>query len=314
MINTIRNKVKETKPLIHCITNPISIYQCANAILAVGARPMMAEHPREVREITESADALLLNLGNITNVRMESMILAAKAAKQKGIPIVLDAVGVACSALRREFAAELLKLVTPTVIKGNYSEINALFYEEYRSAGVDADASLEPDSVSRTSVALAEAKQTVILASGKTDIITDGKRLVYGHNGTPQLATVTGTGCMLGALCATYLSAYESKEGVQNAKGAEPDKLLELKSVKTSERESSETLNVDKIQKLHEKKVSAIDSAITACAVLGICGELAKTEAGSGSFMMRLMDALSMLKDTELEAYLRTEEREIEKV
>lgn len=268
MINTIRNKVKETKPLIHCITNPISIHQCANAILAVGALPMMAEHPLEVREITESTDALLLNLGNITDVRMESMKIAAKAAKQKGIPIVLDAVGVACSALRREFASEVLKTVTPTVIKGNYSEINALFCEAYRSAGVDADAALEPDSVSRTAAALAEAKQTVILASGETDIITDGKRLVYGHNGTSQLATVTGTGCMLGALCATYLSANES---------------------------------------------TAMDAAISACAVLGICGELAKTEAGSGSFMMRLMDALSVLKDTELEAYLKTEERKIEK-
>lgn len=290
MIHSIRSKVKECHPLIHCITNPISIHQCANAILAVGARPMMAEHPKEVREITQSADALLLNLGNITDARMESMLISAKAAKQKGIPIVLDAVGVACSALRREFAAELLKLVTPTVIKGNYSEINALFYETYRSAGVDADASLEPDSVSRTAAALAEAKQTVILVSGETDIITDGKRLVYVNNGTPQLATVTGTGCMLGALCATYLSANESTAAVvHDVQSTESGRLL-------------------------ESKASIMDAAISACAVLGICGELAKTEAGSGSFMMRLMDALSVLKDTELEAYLKTEEREIEKV
>ncbi len=287
MINIIRNRVKETKPLIHCITNPISINQCANAILAVGARPMMAEHPKEVQEITESADALLLNLGNITDVRMKSMLIAAKAAKQKGIPIVLDAVGVACSALRRGFAAELLKLVTPTVIKGNYSEINALFYVAYRSVGVDADAALEPDSVSRTAVALAKTKQTVILASGETDIITDGKCLVYGHNGTPQLTTVTGTGCMLGALCATYLSGAGRANCVQEIKLAQDAKRSEVK---------------------------ATDAAITACAVLGICGELAKTEAGSGNFMMRLMDALSTLRDTELEAYLRTEEREIEKV
>ena len=287
MINTIRNKVKETKPLIHCITNPISIHQCANAILAVGARPMMAEHPQEVREITESAEALLLNLGNITDVRMESMMIAAKAAKQKGIPIVLDAVGVACSGLRRELAAELLKLVTPTVIKGNYSEINALFCEAYRSAGVDADAALEPDSVSRTAVALAKAKRAVILASGEKDIITDGKRLVYGHNGTLQLATVTGTGCMLGALCTAYLSGAGQTDCAQETKLTQNAKRLE---------------------------VSAMDAAITACAVLGICGELAKTEAGSGSFMVRLMDALSTLKDAELEAYLRMEEREIEKV
>ena len=279
MINTIRNKVKETKPLIHCITNPISINQCANAILAVGARPMMAEHPKEVQEITKSADALLLNLGNITDVRMESMLISAKAAKQKGIPIVLDAVGVACSALRRDFASELLNVVKPTVIKGNYSEINALYHEAYRSVGVDADASLEQALVSRTAIALTKTLGTVILASGQTDIITDGKRLVYGYNGTTQLATVTGTGCMLGALCATYLAGTVESEGVPELKTEKP---------------------------------STMDAVITACAVLGICGKLSETEQGSGSFMTRLMDRLSVLKDADIEKYLDVEERTIE--
>lgn len=279
MINTIRNKVKETKPLIHCITNPISINQCANAILAVGARPMMAEHPKEVQEITKSADALLLNLGNITDVRMESMLISAKAAKQKGIPIVLDAVGVACSALRRDFASELLNVVKPTVIKGNYSEINALYHEAYRSVGVDADVSLEQKLVSRTAIALTKTLGTVILASGQTDIITDGKRLVYGYNGTTQLATVTGTGCMLGALCATYLAGTVESEGVRGAKSVKP---------------------------------SEMDAVITACAVLGICGKISETEQGSGSFMTRLMDRLSVLKDADIEKYLDVEERTIE--
>lgn len=279
MINIIRNRVKETKPLIHCITNPISINQCANAILAVGARPMMAEHPKEVQEITESADALLLNLGNITDVRMKSMLIAAKAAKQKGIPIVLDAVGVACSALRRELTSELLNVVKPTVIKGNYSEINALYHETYRSAGVDADVSLEQALVSRTAIALAKALGTVILASGQTDIITDGKRLVYGYNGTKQLATVTGTGCMLGTLCATYLAG---------------------------------TVKTDGVPELKTEKPSTMDAVITACAVLGICGKLAETEKGSGSFMTKLMDRLSVLKDADIEKNLDVEERTIE--
>ena len=88
--------VRSEPPLIHAITNPISINQCANAILAVGGRPMMAEHPREVEKITETADALLLNLGNITDVRMESMQLSLKCDSDKNIPVVLDVVGVAC--------------------------------------------------------------------------------------------------------------------------------------------------------------------------------------------------------------------------
>ena len=83
VIHDIRKTVKQTQPLIHCITNPISINQCANGILAIGARPMMAEHPREVAEITRTAKALMLNLGNITDARMESMMLSAKTAKER---------------------------------------------------------------------------------------------------------------------------------------------------------------------------------------------------------------------------------------
>ena len=109
--------LKAHAPLIHAITNPISIHQCANAILAVGARPIMAEHPREVAEITETAGALLLNLGNITDVRMESMEISAQTACRCGIPFVLDAVGVGCSSLRREYAHGLLQRFSPAVFK-----------------------------------------------------------------------------------------------------------------------------------------------------------------------------------------------------
>lgn len=207
MIPTIRESVKEKHPLIHCITNPISINQCANALLAVGARPMMAEHPKEVEEITGTADALMLNLGNITDVRMESMMTAAKTAKAKGTPIVLDAVGVACSTLRRNFALALIDTAMPTVIKGNYSEILALCRESYRSSGVDAEATLTETAIGTAAAEFARQYGCIIIASGKTDIVTDGDRLFRIHNGTDQLASVTGTGCMLGAICAAYLSA-----------------------------------------------------------------------------------------------------------
>ena len=209
MIHNIRNSVKKLQPLIHCITNPISINQCANAILAVGARPIMAEHPGEVAEITKTAKALLLNLGNITDVRMESMLLSVKTAKEHKIPIVLDVVGIACSKLRRDFACELILEASPTVIKGNYSEIYALYNIEYQSSGVDADTSLSVDFMGKLAVELARKNHTIILASGKTDIITDGKQIVWIHNGSPKLSMVTGTGCMLGALCACYLAVNQ---------------------------------------------------------------------------------------------------------
>ena len=264
--NEIRRRVRETRPLIHCITNPISINQCANAVLAVGARPIMAEHPREVREITRTADALMLNLGNITDARMESMLLSARTAAEKGIPILLDAVGVACSTLRREYIRELLRTATPTVIKGNYSEINALCQEAYHSSGVDADSGLVVEAIDAAAVELARRYRCTILASGKVDIVTDGHRLVHIHNGTPQLSTITGTGCMLGALCAAYLSAAPN-----------------------------------------------LDAAVTACAMLGICGQVAETDRGSGSFQSNLMDALSTLSEADLEHYLNLEEITLEK-
>lgn len=257
--------LRERAPLIHCITNPISINQCANAILAVGGRPIMAEHPREVEEITATAGALMLNLGNITDVRMDAMRLAARTAAARGIPILLDAVGVACSKLRRDYVCELLSDVTPTVIKGNYSEINALCCADYRASGVDADGALDAPSMDRAAAALAHRHGTVLLASGRVDVITDGTRLVHSKNGTPRLSCVTGTGCMLGALTAACLSVS-------------PD----------------------------------MDGAAAACAVLGICGQLAETERGSGSFMVGLLDALSTVDGAVIERYLDREEITIE--
>ena len=208
VIHDIRKTVRQTQPLIHCITNPISINQCANGILAIGARPMMAEHPKEVSEITRTAQALMLNLGNITDVRMESMLICAKTAKEMGIPILLDAVGIACSTLRREYIRELLNTATPTVIKGNYSEIQALFRDSYRCTGVDADSGLDIHTVDQAAVSLARSLGTVILASGKVDIVTDGKCLYHIHNGTPLLSQVTGTGCLQGALNASLIFCF----------------------------------------------------------------------------------------------------------
>lgn len=264
-IHKIREKVRAQAPLIHCITNPISINQCANAILAVGARPIMAEHPKEVREITDSARALMLNLGNITDARMTSMEISARAAAGRQIPILLDAVGVACSQMRRDYVCGMIKTTRPTVLKGNYSEINALLREDYCSSGVDADPGLDERVMDRAAAELVRTCHTVILASGKVDIITDGSRLIHIKNGTPQLSRITGTGCMLGALAAAYLSV-------------QPD----------------------------------MDAVVTACVMLGICGQLAKTDRGTGSFMVGLMDALSTVTDGDIEQYMDMEEIGIE--
>ncbi|MBQ8766394.1 MAG: hydroxyethylthiazole kinase [Clostridia bacterium] len=267
MINKIRALVKDNNPLIHCITNPISINQCANTVLSVGARPIMAEHPKEVSEITKTTDALMLNIGNITDVRMESITISAKTAVENNIPFVFDVVGVACSEMRRKFATDLIEKYPPSIVKGNYSEIKALCSYDYKSAGVDSDGELNIESISKEALNLAQKYNCIVLASGKTDIVTDGQRLVYVKNGTSQLARITGTGCMLGALCAVYLSANKD-----------------------------------------------IHSAITACVVLGICGELSRTEKGNGTFMVNLMDILSTLTDNDINKYIKTEDVKIEEL
>ena len=216
-VNKIRADLILKRPLIHCITNPISINQCANTVLAVGARPIMAEHPLEAAEITASADALMLNIANITDARMESIRISAGIAAERGIPFLLDVVGLACSSLRRSFISALLSERSPDVIKGNYSEICALFYDDYRSAGVDAHSSATLEMTARAAQGAAEKYGCVVLASGKADIITDGKRTVYAHNGTPRLGEITGTGCMQGALAAAFLSCSQSFEAAAAA-------------------------------------------------------------------------------------------------
>ena len=219
MIDELCCSVRERSPLIHCITNPISINQCANAALALGARPIMAEHPGEAAEITATAGALLLNTGNITDARMESMAISAAVARDREIPWALDAVGAACSTMRRDFILRLISDNPPTLIKGNYSEIRALWDSSYSSAGVDADGTLGVDAMAAAAAALARSNGTMVLASGKTDIVTDGTRTAFIDNGTPQLGSVTGTGCMLGVICACMLAVSQDIHAVAAACG-----------------------------------------------------------------------------------------------
>lgn len=199
-IPEIREFTKNSAPLIHCITNPISIHDCANMILAVGARPIMAEHPEEVEEITEVSSALMLNLGNITDARIISMQRALSTANRKNIPVLLDLVGVTCSQLRRSFAKQLLSQGVFSVIKGNISEILAAAELPYHGTGIDAGSQ---DAVSvenqawycETARHLAKHLNCTVMATGKKDLIADAENAFLVSNGHAALSGVTGTGC-----------------------------------------------------------------------------------------------------------------------
>lgn len=217
MFKDIKEELKKYNPLIHAITNPISIRDCANVILSTGARPMMAEHPEEVETITKSAGALLINLGNLTKAREEAMLISAKAAKENNIPYVIDLCGIASLSNRRDLALKLISICEPGIIKGNYSEIKALYDEAYKGSGVDSDKNLTTEEIAEISKALSEHYKTTILASGKTDVIANGTDVYLCNNGSAQMATITGTGCMQGALCTAYLSVTDSVDAATTA-------------------------------------------------------------------------------------------------
>lgn len=210
----LRKQTKEQASLIHCITNPISIHDCANVILAAGAKPIMAEHPQEVHEITANAGALLLNLGNITDVRMESMEISLRCANSRGIPVLLDLVGVACSSLRFHYASRLLDIGGVTVLKGNMSELLAIAGQPSHSIGIDAGQEDVLNELNQRHIipifqALSRRTGAVILVSGQTDLIINQEEAYLLTGGHPMMGSVTGTGCMLGALCTAFLPVSE---------------------------------------------------------------------------------------------------------
>lgn len=214
----IRQSVKSKKPLIHCITNPISINDCANIVLAVGAKPIMAEHPLEVAEITSVSKSLGVNLGNITDIRMESMLISGKTAFEKKIPQVIDLVGVGCSKLRLDYAKKFISECHPSVIKGNMSEIKAICGIKSNAKGIDVgadDVVTEKNSDESIEMLKSLSLQTgsVIAVTGVLDIITNGTHTYLIKNGCEMLSMVTGTGCMLTALIASYISSGDILKG-----------------------------------------------------------------------------------------------------
>jgi len=206
----VLEQVRSRAPLIQCITNFVTVNDCANILLAAGASPTMAQDIREVEEAVADADGLVCNLGAIDLV--DSMILAGKRANELGIPVVLDPVAVGGTMIRRESSARLLEEVHFTAIRGNASEIRALAGQMSRGSGVDVvswDAITKgnlPQSVALISN-LAQRTGAVIAVSGSMDVVADGKKTILLHNGCPTMARITGSGCMLTTLIGGFCAA-----------------------------------------------------------------------------------------------------------
>lgn len=196
------SKIKQIKPLIHHITNWVTIYDCANVTRTFGALPVMAHAPEEVTDMVKLSSALVLNIGTLTTEIIHSMIIAAKVANIHKIPIVLDIVGVGATPFRDKMAEEIINSAEITVIKGNYSEISKLAGENVITKGVEATA-INSNPIESVKC-LATSKKCTIVMTGKEDIISDGKRVFIVKNGHEYMGAIVGTGCMASSVIGLF--------------------------------------------------------------------------------------------------------------
>jgi hydroxyethylthiazole kinase len=198
----VLEKVRLKKPVVHHLTNWVTIYDCANVVKVLGASPVMAYAPEEVSEMAGIASSLVLNIGTLTIDLVEAMKIAAASANKKGIPAVLDVCGAGATHLRDRKCLELLDEVKIDIIKGNASEIARVAGENVSTKGVDAGKVRK--NLSRIAEDLASRRRCTVVVTGKADIITDTERSYIVNNGHPMMTHIVGTGCMAASVIATF--------------------------------------------------------------------------------------------------------------
>lgn len=274
MFEKILGNVQSKTPLVHSITNYVTVNDCANIILASGGSPIMADDIGEVCDITSICSSLVINIGTLNERTIASMIAAGKRANELGHPVVFDPVGAGASALRNRTALTLLREVRFSVIRGNISEIKFLATGGGSTQGVDAsvadrvtDATL--DNAVRFATELSASTGAVIAITGAIDIVADGHSAYVIRNGHPMMSRVTGTGCMLTAIIGSYI-------------GANPADLL--------------------------------DATAAAVCAMGLCGELAyermqALDAGTSTYRTLIIDFMSKLDAKTLQAGAKVERK-----
>lgn len=199
--------VRETEPLVQHLTNTVTINDVANLTLHWGGLPVMADSFGDAGEMAEIARAVTINIGQVPDGRVEAMHEAARKANERGIPVVLDPVGVGSTPSREAVAESLLSEIDFAVIKGNYGEISALAGVEADVKGVESVG--DYDEIEKTARSLAESTGAIVVASGVDDVVADADGAVRIAAGHEMLGEVVGTGCMLGATVATFCGALE---------------------------------------------------------------------------------------------------------
>ena len=210
----IFERVRKEKPLVHHLTNLVTIYDCANMTRAFGALPVMAHAKEESGDMAAIASSLVLNIGTLNPELVESMIVAAKSANKKGIPVVLDAVGVGATKLRNDSAEQLLDRVRIDIIKGNSSEIAKLAGANVTTKGVEAT-EVKTD-LARAARSLAGKRKATVVITGKEDIVSDGAKTYVVKNGHEMMGKVVGTGCMAASVIGAF-AAVEKDHALASA-------------------------------------------------------------------------------------------------
>ena len=212
MLGDCLRKVREQTPLVHNITNYVTVNDVANVLLACGGSPIMSDEPKDVEDITTICGGLNINIGTLNEHSIEGMFVAGRRAKELGHPILLDPVGAGASGLRTETALKLMKELQPSVIRGNISEIKTLAFGSGTTKGVDADVA---DAVTEENLdaSIAFVKEfarksgSVIAITGAIDLVSDGEICYVIRNGRPEMGKITGTGCQLSGMMTAYITA-----------------------------------------------------------------------------------------------------------
>lgn len=266
MLKTMFNNVKKENPLIHNITNYVTVNDCANILLAVGASPIMSDDISEVEEITTICQGLNINIGTLNDRTIESMIKTVEKATELKHSIVLDPVGAGASKLRTETAKKLISKAKFTVIRGNISEIKALAFNSADTKGVDVNISdiVNDNNLQETVKFLKQfSKDTnsIIVVTGAIDIVTNGVKTYCIYNGNKMMSSITGTGCQLSALISAFITANSKMQ---------------------------------------------LEATVAAVCTMGVCGEIAYERLseldGNSTYRNYIIDAVYRLNGDELES------------
>lgn len=265
------NNVQTATPLVHCITNYVTVNDCANILIGCGASPIMSDEAEDVVDIQTICSGLVLNIGTLNKDTIEGMKVAAARATELRHPIVLDPVGAGASALRTETASMLFDTYDVSVVRGNMSEIKALAGGSASTRGVDvnpADVVTPGNLLGCAEFARAFARQSgaLVVITGAIDIVADADNAFALSNGTPLMGKITGSGCMLTCVTAAYVVANPA---------------------------------------------ARLEAVLAAVSAMGVAGEIATARMrpgdGNGSFRMCLLDAMSTLSPEVLEENARIE-------